>query len=380
MKHTIQGTALRTFGLLLAITAVALTSCTPADDAVVASTPAFDSQSLNASAEQEHIADSTIPLAAPSAPEVVRLAVKPTQVDTHNEQQPAAPTATPVLPTTTPVLPTPTPVEPTATPVEPTATPVEPTATPVEPTATPVEPTATPVEPTATPVEPTATPVEPTATPVEPTPTPAEPTATPAEPTPTPVVRTSAALRLLERANALLAQYNACTTMDEKRALLGASNNSLGNDAIRTKLLADLGGNWEQLEDEVVDATQYQQGKTLYVQVFISDVSTNYVPVIYTTQNPDRSGNQWATNLVYNDETATWMEYTQKHAYNDSRVGFYMTPLYNNENGWEELKDTMEESPVWQPVVVEDESDTSTQSDASAASETPAESEIPAEA
>jgi hypothetical protein len=359
MKHTIQGTALRTFGLLLAITAVTLTSCTPADDAVVASSPAFDSQTLNASAEQEHIADSTIPLAAPSGAETVRLVAKPTQVDTHNVQQPAAPTATPVLPTTTPVLPTPTPAEPTATPAEPTATPAEPTATPVEPTATPVEPTATPVEPTATPVEPTAT---------------------PAEPTPTPVVRTSAALRLLERANALLAQYNACTTMDEKRALLGASNNSLGNDAIRTKLLADLGGSWEQLEDEVVDATQYQQGKTLYVQVFISDVSTNYVPVIYTTQNPDRSGNQWATNLVYNDETATWMEYTQKHAYNDSRVGFYMTPLYNNENGWEELKDTMEESPVWQPVVVEDESDSSIESDASAASEAPAPSEIPAEA
>jgi hypothetical protein len=44
------------------------------------------------------------------------------------------------------------------------------------------------------------------------------------------------------------------------------------------------------------------------------------------------------------------MEYTQKHAYNESRVGFYMTTLYNNEDGWEELKETMESSDVWQPV------------------------------
>lgn len=140
--------------------------------------------------------------------------------------------------------------------------------------------------------------------------------------------------------------------MAEKRALLGASNNSLGNDAIRTKLLADLGGSWEQLESEVVQATEYQQGKTLYVQVYMSGVSSNYVPVVYTTQNSDRSGNQWATNLVYDADDALWMEYTQKHAYNSSRVGFYMTTLYNNEDGWEELEAVMEESPVWQPVEV----------------------------
>ena len=29
-----------------------------------------------------------------------------------------------------------------------------------------------------------------------------------------------------------------------------------------------------------------------------------------------------------------------------------MTALGNNEDGWEELKDTMETSPVWQEVVV----------------------------
>ena len=76
--------------------------------------------------------------------------------------------------------------------------------------------------------------------------------------------------------------------------------------------------------------------------------------VVYSTENPDLSGNQWSTNLVYNDETALWMEYTQKHPYNDSRVGFGMTTLGNNKDGWEELKDTMETSPVWEEVVVSD--------------------------
>ena len=73
------------------------------------------------------------------------------------------------------------------------------------------------------------------------------------------------------------------------------------------------------------------------------------------TKNADLSGNnQWSTNLIYDDETALWMEYTQKHPYNDSRVGYSMTTLGNKADGWEELKDTMESSPVWQEVIVDD--------------------------
>ncbi len=169
------------------------------------------------------------------------------------------------------------------------------------------------------------------------------------------VVKTTAASRMLERANALLTQLAACTNNAEKRALLDAPNNSLGNDAIRTKLLADLGGSWEQLETEVVNATEYQQDKTLYVQVFIAGKSANYEAVVYTTQNSDRSGNQWATNLIYDDETETWMEYTQKHTYNDSRVGYYVTGLYNTDGAWDVLKDTMETSDVWQEVILPEE-------------------------
>ena len=289
MKNKVLRALLLSLGLLLIAFTVVLMGGSPANGAVVSSSPVY-SQSTDA-ATLEAISDDAVPLAAPAAVEPLVL----TQV---------------ILPETAPAAAQPAAEAPVAQ--EPVA------EEPAKPEVPVVE------EPV---VEEPTKPEE-------------------------PVAATSAAIRLLERANALLTQYYACTTTAEKRTLLGASNNSLGNDAIRTKLLADLGGSWEQLESEVVAATEYQQGKTLYVQVYMSGLSSEFVPVVYTTQNSDRSGNQWATNLVYDDDAATWMEYTQKHPYNDSRVGFYMTTLGNNEDGWEELQDTMESSPVWQPVDV----------------------------
>ncbi len=154
-----------------------------------------------------------------------------------------------------------------------------------------------------------------------------------------------------------MSDFNACSSNEEKRALLGISNSNFSNDTFRAKLLADLGGTWELLEDEIVSATQYQSDKTLYVQVYMSGLKNDFVPVVYSTQNADLTArNQWATNLVYNDDAALWMEYTQKHAYNDSRVTYSMTELGNNKDGWEELKDVMETSPVWEEVVVPDSS------------------------
>ena len=169
-----------------------------------------------------------------------------------------------------------------------------------------------------------------------------------------PVVTLSAAQKLLERSYALLNQYNACTTMEEKRVLLGAGNYSLGNDALRTKLLADMGGSWEQLEEEVTDATEYQQGKTLYVQVYMSGSSIDFTPVVYTTPNADRNNNQWATNLVYVEDEATWMEYVKKHKYNDSRVAYYVTELAKA-GTWDALQETMETSELWQEVELAEE-------------------------
>ncbi len=169
-----------------------------------------------------------------------------------------------------------------------------------------------------------------------------------------PVVTLSAAQKLLERSYALLNQYNACTTMEEKRVLLGAGNYSLGNDALRTKLLADMGGSWEQLEEEVTDATEYQQGKTLYVQVYMSGSSSDFTPVVYTTPNADRNNNQWATNLVYVEDEEAWMEYVKKHKYNDSRVAYYVTELAP-EGSWDALQETMETSDLWQEVELAEE-------------------------
>lgn len=185
--------------------------------------------------------------------------------------------------------------------------------------------------------------------PVEEEPAPEEP----AEEEP-PVVTLTAAQKLLERSYALLNQYNACTTMEEKRILLGASNYSLGNDALRAKLLADMGGSWELLEEEVTDATEYQQDKTLYVQVYMSGSSSDFTPVVYTAPNSDRSGNQWATNLVYVEDESTWMEYVKKHPYNDSRVAYYVTGLAP-EGSWDTLQETMETSDLWQKVELEEE-------------------------
>jgi hypothetical protein len=369
MKNKTLRAILLTLGLMLTAFAVLLIGSAPASVSVITSNPAAANHNTVDASTLETISDETVPLAAPQAADpqliVTTVAVR---------GRVAGAVTVPAIDTTvTQASATPTPVVPTPTPVVPTATPVEATATPVAPTTTPAEATATPVIPTATPAEATATPIVPTTTPAEATPTPVAPT-----PTPTPVVKTTAASRLLERANTLLAQLAACTNNAEKRALLGASNNSLGNDAIRTKLLADLGGSWEQLEEEVVDATEYQQDKTLYVQVYIAGKSANYEAVVYTTQNSDRSGNQWATNLVYDDETETWMEYTQKHAYNSSRVGYYMTGLYNNVGAWDALKDTMETSDVWQPVEVPAVEEAASNDETQVVEEAPVAEETPA--
>ncbi len=219
---------------------------------------------------------------------------------------------------------------------------------PAEPAGEPDEEPAEPAgEPDEIPGEPADEPDENPGEPAD------EPDEEPADDEPS--AASTAAQRLCGRAAALLAEYNACTTNEEKRILLGADNYSLGNDAIRRKLLADLGGSWEQLEEEVVDATEYQQDKTLYVQVYMAGTSDDYQPVVYTTKNADLSGNQWSTNLVYMEDDQTWMEYVKKHPYNDSRVGYYMTSLYNDEDAWDELQDDMQTDGLWDEVDIPEE-------------------------
>ena len=172
----------------------------------------------------------------------------------------------------------------------------------------------------------------------------------------TPVTNLSVAQQLLKQARELLVQYNACTSLDEKKELLGTTNFSVGNDALRSKLLTDNGGSWDQVESEIVDATEYQQGKTLYAQVYMSGSSSDYQPVVYATQNDDLSGNQWFTNMVYDEETSTWMEYVKKHPYNSSRVAYSVTQL-SGAGSLDNLEDQFETSELWQPVIVADDAD-----------------------
>ena len=349
-------------GLTLTLAFAFLLGCVPAKETVVVSHPAVGNTQADDNDLMESIADSAVPLAGPQGNVVsfVQVAVPVALA------APARTTATPA---------------PTATPVASTATPAVPTATPEEATPAPASPTATPEAATPTPVAPTATPEAATPTPVAPTATPEEATPTPVAPTPTPVVTSTAASRLLERALDLIAQFNACTTADEKRELLGITNSNFSNDSFRKKLITDMGGTWENLEQEIVDATEYQQDKTLYVQVYIAGKSTDYEAVVYSTQNPALGGSQWSTNLVYDDETELWMEYTQKHPYNDSRVGYSLVGLYNKEGGYDALKDTMETSDVWQPVEVpeaEEPAETESSAPESPVPESPA-PEAPAE-
>lgn len=353
MKSKTLRAILITLGIMIAAFTALLASCAPADNSVVTSSPAsIHTESVQAPV-YESITDDAVPLAAPQDDQptlVVRT------VTLRGARIPASfPTATPVLPTATPAVPT---------------------AMPEEATPMPVSPTDKPDDATPTPVAPTEKPEEATPTPVSPTEKPEEATPTPVAPTPTPAPKSSAASRLLERANALISEFNACTTADEKRELLGITNSNFSNDSFRKKIITDMGGTWENLEQEVVDATEYQQDKTLYVQVYIAGKSTDYEAVVYSTQNPALGGSQWSTNLVYDDETELWMEYTQKHPYNDSRVGYSLVGLYNKDGSYDALKDTMETSDVWQPVEVPEP-------EAPAADEAPApeiapEAEIPA--
>ena len=329
MKSKTLRATLITLGLMVAAIAALLASCAPADTAVVTSSPASIHMGAVQAPAYESITDETVPLAAPQDDQpklVVRtVALKGAAVPAN-------------LPTATPVAPTPTLAVPTATPEEATPTPVAPTEKPDDATPAPAAPTEKPEEATPTPVAPTEKPEEATPTPVAPTPTPAP--------------KSSAASRLLERANALISEFNACTTADQKRELLGVTNSNFSNDSFRKKIITDMGGTWENLEQEVVDATEYQQDKALYVQVYIAGKSTDYEAVVYSTQNPALGGSQWSTNLVYDNETELWMEYTQKHPYNDSRVGYSLVGLYNKDGSYDALKDTMETSDVWQPVEV----------------------------
>ena len=154
---------LLSLGLLLIAFAVVLMSGSLANDTVVASTPVYNAQSIDAAAELETISDSEVPLAAPlTAPATAPVAAE-TLVLTQTAVREDVPAVS-----------------------QPAAQP------PVQQEPAQSEPA--PQDPAQQ-------------EPVVQEPAKEEPVSE------EPVVTTSVAIRLLERANALLTQYNACTSM-----------------------------------------------------------------------------------------------------------------------------------------------------------------------
>ena len=89
MKNKVLRALLLSLGLLLLAFAVVLMGGSPADGAVVSSSPVY-SQSVDAAAQLETISDSAVPLAAPVVPETLVL----TQViepEAAPAEQPVAP-------------------------------------------------------------------------------------------------------------------------------------------------------------------------------------------------------------------------------------------------------------------------------------------------
>lgn len=84
----------------------------------------------------------------------------------------------------------------------------------------------------------------------------------------------------MDAAQDLLDRYNACTTLNEKRELLNCTG-AVGNDQLREQLMREMNEALEndgmlKLEDEVLNQTQNQAGKDLYIQAY-------YVPGAYET-------------------------------------------------------------------------------------------------
>lgn len=223
-----------------------------------------------------------------------------------------------------------------------------------------------------TPTAPT-TPNTPTtpSTPVNPTPN-QEPTPNPAPtPNPKPEQPTLSNTEItMNAAQDLQERYNACTNLDEKRALLN-STGAVGNDQLRQQLLREMNeelGNegMLKLEDEVLDQTQNQAGKDLYIQAFYpknedgKDFGDTVLLFASDRENlPASNENPWKTNLVYmeNENNGNWYEYIKTHPYNDSIVEEFKMTDFNNKSAEEIQSELQGENWSVVPPVVENHSE-----------------------
>ena len=168
----------------------------------------------------------------------------------------------------------------------------------------------------------------------------------------------SSAEKCYEEASDLLEQFNGCANDAEKRALLEISNNNLSNDSFRSKLYKENGGEWDELEPEILAATANLLDKVLYVQPFMlteSGVMTR--PVIYAGSVAEVDGpNRWATNLVYDAENGTWYEYDNVNQWG-TLSSYSMTNLWNKLSWDEFMAQVTAEGSYWKPLTISSEGD-----------------------
>lgn len=158
--------------------------------------------------------------------------------------------------------------------------------------------------------------------------------------------------RIFAQASILRDRLDGSTLTDqEKRELLGITNNDFGNTNQRLKLLRELGGSWETLDSSILDATEYVKKTTdaVYVQPFLT--SDHEVVLYANTNRDDKGGSKWATNLVFNHEDGRWYEYIVKHPYNDSRVSYNMAQIgEKTDKSWADLRAELKDPSKWRPV------------------------------
>ncbi len=153
------------------------------------------------------------------------------------------------------------------------------------------------------------------------------------------------AIKWLGNTNDLLGEFYALDSAKEKQELLGIKDNNFSNDSFRRKLHRENGDSWEKLESEIVAATQYQQGRTMYVQPYlINRKGSQFDVVIYANTSTDAIG-QWTTNLIYDSDSEIWYEYVKKHPYNNSREAYKLN--YANNMSWSELRDEILSDENW---------------------------------
>lgn len=134
----------------------------------------------------------------------------------------------------------------------------------------------------------------------------------------------------------------------QKQEYLGITNNNFSNDTFRAKILAENGGQWEEMPQSVLNKTTYQKNSSeLRIQPYFFGSKWSE-SIIYANPAKDTSAtNKWKTNLVFNHDNGKWYEYIEKNS-NNVIDNFSMTNL--NNTTWTVFKEDLNDTTKWQVV------------------------------